>query len=141
MGDMKQQRRRLLVQYHFHSGNITATKDPDRRFAVTGLSFAADTLTVQETLHVGQEGDEFLVVPFLEIVGIAEFVVHFPPRALVPHRLQQFPIFGNVRFPHPRVHNLQGPQQNLPKVANDGSSVLCDLVHGVDSRGSRYGRG
>ncbi len=88
MSDLEQQRWCLLVEHESHPGDIAAAEYSDRRFAVTGPLFAAGAFTVQETLHERHEGDEFLVVPFLKAARIAELVVHFPPRAFVPHRLQ-----------------------------------------------------
>jgi hypothetical protein len=40
----------------------------------------AKALAVEEALHRRQEGDELVVVPLLELGGIAELVVELAPR-------------------------------------------------------------
>ncbi len=133
MGDLENNRRRLVVQHGPHSGDIPTAVDANRRLAIAGQCFAADALAIQKALYVRQKRDEFLVVPFLEIVGVAEFIFHFPPGTLIAHRLQQFPILRDVRLSHSGVHHLQGPEQDLAEMTDHGGSALRGFAHGVES--------
>ena len=65
--------------------DIAAPIDADRRFAVAAQGAARATLAVEESLHVGQKGDELAVVPFLELGRVAgEFVQHLAPGVVGP---------------------------------------------------------
>ena len=69
-----------LRERQAHLGDVGAPHRPDRALAVAALDGAAQALAVEEALHRRQEGDELVVVPLLELGGIAELVVELAPR-------------------------------------------------------------
>jgi hypothetical protein len=115
-----------------HLRDVVAAEDAHRRIgvavALAGLAARAP-FAVQEALHIGQEGDELVVMPLVELAGVAgELVGHVFPRTV--RQLAQ-----DVPRPAPAVgvrwhrHQPQRPQQNLAQVAHQR------LVGGANGRG------
>ena len=98
--------------------NIIAAKHPHRRANRLDPLSAAAPLSVQEALYIGQKGDKLAVVPlFEEAVFPREFVHDLVPRVVRPALLEQLPVFLDLRAA-PERDELQGPQENLAKMAN-----------------------
>jgi hypothetical protein len=101
-----------------HPGDIAGGGRPESAICRSRSGLRGRALAVQKALHVRQKGDEFLVMPFLEIFGIAEFVDDFPPRAACSRIFQQLPVFGDVYLPL-WPHHPQRPQQHLAKMTDE----------------------
>ena len=124
MHDVQQQRHIARLRHQPHPGHVAPAEQAHRRAGGTGVALRS-AIAVQEALHVGQEGDELVVVPLVEVLGIAGVFVHL----LAPVRRQQ--------LPGPRVrtlgqrHQAQRPQQHLTQVP--------DLRAGGGGGGHRHG--
>src|SRR5262245_51811775 len=80
MNDLELDRRGVLVERQAHPRDIAAPHEPDRALAVAAPHRTAEALAVKEALHRRQEGDEFIVMPFLKFGRVTEFVVKLAPR-------------------------------------------------------------
>ena len=117
-------------RHDLHRGDVAAAEHPHRRAAgrVAAAALAA-SLAIEEALHVGQEGDELVVVPLLEAARLALVLVDvFAPRRRVAQIAQQLP--GRTAFDgvvaHSGGNQPQRPEQHLAQVAHQ---------HGLGRRG------
>ena len=132
--DLEDDRRAVLVS-DAHLRDVGAAEDPDAGFAVTLRGLLADTRAVQEALHVGQEGYEFLVMTLLEFEWIRGiFVPYFAPGIRVAERFERFPVTLHLHAGLER-HELQRPEDDLAEMAHDDG---CGCV-AHDSSGPRIG--
>src|SRR5215467_7522127 len=113
---------------HPHFGNITAAKYPDRRFLVNSRPGALP-LSIEKSPDIGEKGDEFAVVAFLEETGItSELVRQLLPGIIRFKRLQEFPVLLDWRV-LVDGHQLDRPKQNLPEVTDQLIARNCGSGH------------
>jgi len=88
--DVQVDGRIALAQRHARAANIMAAEHPHGRTrCLVGVRPRGPAFPVQELLHIGQEGHEFVVMPLVELVRRAGvFVHHFAPWRCVAHLLQ-----------------------------------------------------
>ena len=69
---LQRHRRVAGARLHAHRGDVVAAEDAHRRaLAVLVVAAARAALAVEEALHVGQEGDELVVVALVELCRVA----------------------------------------------------------------------
>ena len=118
MGNVQGQGRIARLPGEPCSGHVFAPKHAHGRGAALGLFARAPAFAVEKSLHVRQERDELVVVPLLELVRVAgELVQHLVPRVALALLLEHFPVLLNLRA-FPDRHELQRPEQDLPKVSH-----------------------
>jgi hypothetical protein len=107
--DVEGRRLGAFLVGHAHLRHVLAAEDADRRLAIACAALAAAALTVEKALHVGQEGDEFAVMTFVELLGVAaELVDQFSLRVVGGCLLQQMVVMRE-RAVFGKWHQLQRP--------------------------------
>ncbi len=142
MHDVQQQRHITRLRYHAHLRDVAAAEQPHRRTGRAGMALRA-AIAVEKTLHIGQEGDELVVVAFVEVVGVAGVFVHH----LLPHRrragrCQQLPGPGDPA--RGQRHQPQRPKQHLTQVPHlrprrNARRGTVRAGHGAQCRGRQPG--
>ena len=122
--DLQLDRLGRFGQLQAHTRHVVAAQHVHRRGpagAPAGAPLGA--LAVQKALHIRQEGDELVVVALVEVFGVAGVLVdHLAPRA-AGHGVQQV-LPGPQRVGHALAgHELQGPEQALAKLADEGHAA------------------
>ena len=118
------ERQRLCAGAHDHAqrGDVVATIHAQSRATRRLLIPAwprATALAIQKTLHIGQKGHKFLVVALLELAWVGgELVLDPRPQMRAVSRFQQLPMAALFVVTLSR-HQLQRPQQHLPKMTNE----------------------
>ncbi len=88
-------------------------------------------IAVEKAADIRQEGHEFAVVPQLEIAGgTAEFIARLTPGIVGAGALQQLPVLLDLR-PFADRHELQRPEQDLPKLPDEFAVVDWMDGHGL----------
>jgi len=126
--DVQLDRGLALAQRQAQAGDVVAAEDVHRRIArrVVGRRMARAAFAVQETLDVGQEGDELAVMALLELARVVgEFVVDALPGMVGLPGLENFPVPSFLRVAGQRGQ-LQRPHQAGVQQANRG--VVLDGV-------------
>ena len=106
MHDVQQQRRIAGLRHHAHLGHVAAAEQPHRRAGRAGVALRA-AVAVEEALHIGQEGDELVVVAFVEVVGVAGVFVHL------------------LRQRQLRRQQLPGPARSCPRAAASAAAATA----------------
>ena len=142
MHDVQQQRRVTGLRHHAHRRDVAAAEQRIGEPVAPGMALRA-AIAVQKTLHIGQEGDELVVVPFVEVVGVAGVFVHH----LLPHRrragrCQQLPGPGDPA--RGQRHQPQRPKQHLAQVPylrprRNARRGTVRAGHGAQCRGRQLG--
>src|SRR5678810_1097750 len=104
-----------------HAGDIAPAKDANARLTVRA-PIPPYARAVQKTLHERQEGDEFLVVTLLRVIGIAfELVDDLLPGIVRADGAEPLPVPVDpaVSLLLLLWHELQRPQDELPQVPHD----------------------
>ena len=118
--DLQRDRRVAGPRHDAHRRDVAAAEHAHRRVAAGSLAglAALAAVAVQEALHVGQEGDELVVVALVEAAAVAGvFVDLLAPRRCSPSRAA--PARGrDARRRRARRHQAQRPQQGLAQVAH-----------------------
>ena len=120
-----------------HARHVAAAEHAQARLAVPLRSFLADVGAVQETLHVGQEGDELLVVTLLEIGRVAEELVDHPCKIIILTTFARAGYFERARNAEVSGYLLKdSPSEELAssiRIIMDGRRIyapeLIDLAY------------
>jgi hypothetical protein len=100
------------------------------RLAVGAGNFLSNRCSVKKTLHIRQEGDEFLVAPFLDLRRFRAEVIDDPaPLIAGLDFLQGSPVPLHL-FARPERHELNGPDDDLAEMpdARPASARVWSLL-------------
>ncbi len=136
MGDVEQDRRIAPVERHPRLGDVGAAEHLDRRLSVTHIiaGAASAAFAVEKPLHIRQKGDELGVMPLLKFTRVAGKLIGQLYPGIVRGQLQQFPVLLDLRTLE--RHQLQRPEQDLPKMADLIGLAFFAMAHGTASRSS-----
>ena len=103
-------------------GHVGAAHSPDRALPVAARHRLAQTLAIEEALHGRQEGDELVVVPFLELLRIAELVTDLVPGIVGIGFREVFPVLskGHTLLKRQQMHRPEEDLAQMPDLLHFG---------------------